>query len=275
MGEPARKNESVKTSAASRKPVPAPSKKPAPIRKTALAKPTGQRPRLVPKPAARTVAPARRARARPAIDLLDVLRERIARQEVPPGAKLREHELALEFGVPRTRVREAFSALEQRGLVERIPNRGAIVARLDLSQVFHLYDVREVLEGVCIRLATANSKGEDWQELLEFFEGPMQHYVDESDFDAFIAGYARFRRRATEVAANPVLAEMLDSIYEKTQVLIRRIIILPGRAKVGLQEHLAVLRAMRAGDAQKAEDLRRLNMRSAKSFLRRYQSYIL
>lgn len=236
---------------------------------------TRRTPRLVPRPPTPATRPPRRPRAQPPVDLLETLRERIARQEVPPGAKLREHELALEFGVPRTRVREAFSALEQRGLVERIPNRGAIVARLDLSQVFHLYDVREVLEGLCIRLATANSNGKDWQELLEFFEGPMQHFVDESDFDAFIAGYARFRRRSVEQAGNPVLAEMLDSIYEKTQVLIRRIIILPGRAKVGLQEHLAVLRAMRAGDAEKAEELRRLNMRSAKAYLRRYQTYIL
>ncbi|MEO8081207.1 MAG: GntR family transcriptional regulator [Caldimonas sp.] len=222
-------------------------------------------------------APRRRRGSRLADepDLLDTLRERIARQEVPPGSKLREHELALEFNVPRTRVREAFSALEQRGLVERVPNRGAIVARLDLSQVFHIYDVREVLEGLCIRLATLNSRGEQWQELVDFFAGPMQGFVDASDFDAFIDGYARFRRRAIEVAGSPVLAEMLDSIYEKTQVLIRRIIILPGRANVGLQEHLAVLHAMRAGDAQQAEELRRVNMRSAKEYLRRYQNYIL
>ena len=62
-----------------------------------------------------------------------LLRERIARQDIAPGAKLREHELAAEFGVPRTRIREVFGALESRGLIERIPNRGAIVSRLDLD----------------------------------------------------------------------------------------------------------------------------------------------
>ena len=60
--------------------------------------------------------------------------------------------------MPRARIREAFSALEQRGLVERIPNRGAVVTRLDLSQVFHIYDLREVLEGLCARLATQNGR---------------------------------------------------------------------------------------------------------------------
>ena len=74
----------------------------------------------------------------------------------PPGAKLREPDLAEEFGVASHRVRDALAALEQRGLVERIPNRGALVMRLDLSQVFYIYDLREVLEGLCARLATEN-----------------------------------------------------------------------------------------------------------------------
>jgi DNA-binding GntR family transcriptional regulator len=207
--------------------------------------------------------------------LIDILRERIARQEAAPGAKLGEAELSVEFGVPRTQVREAFSALEQRGLIERIPNRGAIVARLDPAHVFHIYDTREVLEGLCVRLATSNAAKESWQDLLDLFKGPMQRYVEKSDFDAFLTGYAQFRARSIEAANNPVLAQMLDSIYEKTQVLIHRIIILPGRAEQGLREHVAVLEAMRRGDAEAAEALRRENMRSAKACLRNFQKYVL
>ncbi len=210
-----------------------------------------------------------------AAELLNTLRERIARQEVPPGAKLREQDLAEEFDVPRTLIREVFSALEQRGLIERIPNRGAVVTRLDLSQIFHIYDVREVLEGLCVRQATENTPPESWQDLVELFDGPMVRHVAESDFDAFLAGYELFRRRVVKAAANPVLAEMLDSIWEKTQVLIRRIIILPGRPQQGLQEHSAVLHAMRRGDAAAAENLRRQNMRSAKETLVRYQKYLM
>lgn len=209
------------------------------------------------------------------VHLIDALRERIARQEAAPGAKLGEAELALEFGVPRTQVREAFSALEQRGLIERIPNRGAIVARLDPAHVFHIYDTREVLEGLCVRLATLNAPNESWQDLLDLFKGQMQRYVEKSDFDAFLTGYAQFRARSIEAANNPVLAQMLDSIYEKTQVLIHRIIILPGRAQQGLREHVAVLEAMRRGDADAAEALRRENMRSAKACLQNFQKYVL
>lgn len=225
----------------------------------------------------RARAPKRAAarRQRPADDLLQVLRTRIAAQEIAPGAKLREQELAAEFGVPRARVRNALFALERRGLVERIPNRGAVVTRLDLPQVISIYELREVLEGLCVRLATQNAPPESWQELLDEFRGPMQRRVKEGDLDAYSAGYDRFRRRCIDAAANPLLAEMLDSIFEKTQVLIRRILILPGRTEMGLREHVAVLEAMRRGDAEEAEQLRRANMRSARAFLERYQKYVL
>src|SRR6185503_8711130 len=127
----------------------------------------------------------RPARQHSTVQVLDVLRRRIAQQEVAPGAKLREHELAGEFGVPRTRIREVFGALESRGLIERIPNRGAVVMRLDSEHVFQLYDVREVLEGLSVRLATENVAPESWQDLVEHFRGPMAKYVREGDFDAF------------------------------------------------------------------------------------------
>ncbi|MDA0982440.1 MAG: hypothetical protein O3A06_05270 [Proteobacteria bacterium] len=46
--------------------------------------------------------------------------------------------------------------------MERIPNRAAVVTRLDLAQVFAIYDLREVLEGLCVRLATQKTPRESW-----------------------------------------------------------------------------------------------------------------
>jgi DNA-binding GntR family transcriptional regulator len=207
--------------------------------------------------------------------IVAALRERIADHRLAPGERLREQELAGEFGVARAKIRDAFALLESRGLIERIPNRGAVVARLDLSQVFHIYDVREVLEGLAVRLATEREHPEHWQDLVELFDAPMGRHVEEGDYDAFLGGYAAFQQRVVAAAGNPVVADMLDSIHEKTQMIIRRIIILPGRAEVGLGEHRAVLAAMRQGEADAAERLRRDNMRSARDFLRRFERYVL
>jgi DNA-binding GntR family transcriptional regulator len=216
------------------------------------------------------------ARGAPSIaDIVEVLRDRIGRQDVAPGAKLGEQELAAEFGVPRARIREVFGVLENRGLIDRIPNRGAVVSRLELEHVFQLYEVRAVLEGMCVRLATRNAPPETWDEFVHLFGEPMDSYVKARDFDSFIVVYERFRRAIIDWARNPVAARMLDSIYEKTNVVIRRIVILPGRAQEGLGEHRAVVAAMRAGDAEAAERLKRMNLQNAQATLRRFQKYVL
>jgi len=219
-------------------------------------------------------AGGRRAAAS-AAEIFQDLRTRIAEQRIAPGAKLRETDLAQEFGVSRARVRDALGALEQRGLVERIPNRGAMVMRLDLSQVFHIYEIREVLEGLAARLATQNVPHETWKADLARFKGPLKELIDRGDLHEYIEHYERLRLRIIEAAGNPVLAEMLDTIFEKTQVLIRRIIILPGRAEVGRKQHVAMLEAMCRGDAAQAEGIRRSGLNSAKLALEKYQRFIL
>jgi DNA-binding GntR family transcriptional regulator len=207
--------------------------------------------------------------------LLSALRERIARHALPPGAKLLENELARECGVSRAKVRDAFGALEQRGLIRRIPNRGAEVARLDLSQVFEIYAVREMLEGLCVRLAVERAKPQAWQDLVQLFARPMETIVKRGDFEKYIANLDRLRNRTLEAAGNAVLADMLDSINDKTREIQRRIIILPGRAAEGLSQHRAVLAAMRKGNATKAEELRRANIRSSREYLERFQNFVL
>ena len=207
--------------------------------------------------------------------LLPALRERIARHALPPGAKLLENDLAREFGVSRAKVRDAFGVLEQRGLIQRIPNRGAVVARLDLSQVFEIYAVREMLEGLCVRLAVERTRPSSWQDLVQVFGRPMETIVKRGEFEKYIANLDELRSRTLEAAGNGVLADMLDSINDKTREIQRRIIILPGRAAEGLEQHRAVLAAMRKGDATGAEELRRANIRSSREYLERYQTFVL
>jgi DNA-binding GntR family transcriptional regulator len=207
--------------------------------------------------------------------LLPALRDRIARHALPPGTKLPESELAREFGVSRATVRDAFGALEQRGLIQRIPNRGAVVTRLDLSQVFEIYAVREMLEGLCVRLAVERTKPQSWHDLVQLFGSPMEAIVKRGEFEQYIANLDLLRARTLEAAGNVVLADMLDSINDKTREIQRRIIILPGRAAEGLSQHRAVIAAMRKGDGAKAEELRRANIRSSRDYLERFKSFVL
>ncbi len=208
-------------------------------------------------------------------EIFESLRNRIVRHDLAPGSRLREQTLADEYEVPRARVREVLMALQERGLVDRVPNRGAVVIKLGLEQICEMYQAREVLEGLAVRLATENSQPSSWQDLVEMFKGPMRTYVREGEFEKFISGYELFRSRVISAAANSVLTDMIDSIHERTQVVIRRVIVLPGRAEQGLREHCSVLAAMRRGDALEAERLRRESMQSALKFVRQYGVFVV
>lgn len=208
-------------------------------------------------------------------EVLDALRERISRHELPPGSKLLEGELSSEFGVSRACIRDVFGVLSQRGLISRIPQRGAVVQRMDLSQVFEIYQVREALEGMCARLATINMPPESWQDLVDLFGKPIEDDVARGDLEAYIAKLELLRRRTIEGAHNPVLTDLLDNIQDRTRAIIRRIIVLPGRAAVGVREHRAVLQAMRQGDADDAEAAKRANIRSGAAYLKRYEAFVL
>ncbi|MGC3983715.1 MAG: GntR family transcriptional regulator [Pseudorhodoferax sp.] len=204
-----------------------------------------------------------------------VLRERISARQILPGSKLKEVDLAAEFNVSRAQVREVFAALAMRGLIERIPNKGAVVAQPDFAQVAEIFAVREALEGMCARLAAQNSRPEDWAGHARVFDEDMPRLLAQGDFLGFLACYEAFRQDVIRHARNATLAEMLDSIRDKIRYLGRRIIILPGRAELALQEHRAVLDALRAGDAAAAERLRMANMRSGFEWFERYREFIL
>lgn len=225
--------------------------------------------------AVRLAKPAVKAAPSERVDVAQQLRQRIANHEIAPGTKLTEMDVAAEFGVPRPRVREALAMLEQRGLVERIPNKGAVVTRLELDQVLAIYEAREALEGLSVRLATERSPKGHWKELLRHFNDEMPRLLADGKLDEVLSGYEMFRQRVFDAARNTVIQGMVDSILERTQMVIRRAVILPGRAERGLSQHQAVLRAMDKGDAAEAESLRKLNMREAAEFVRRYHKFVI
>jgi DNA-binding GntR family transcriptional regulator len=223
----------------------------------------------------RPVKQATKASSPERVDVTQLLRQRIANHELAPGTKLTEMDLAAEFGVPRPRVREALAALEQRGLVERTHNKGTVVTRLELGEVLAIYEAREALEGLAVRLATERSPKGHRKELLRHFTDEMPRLLADGKLDEVLSGYELFRDRVFAAANNTVIQSMVDSILERTQMVIRRAVILPGRAERGLMQHQAVLRAMDKGDAAEAERLRKLNMSEAADFVRRYHKFVI
>ncbi len=90
--------------------------------------------------------PARLASGR----VIDTLREAILAGRLSPGSRVRQEELAEEFGISRIPVREALRRLEAEGLVVLVPNSGAWVAKLDRAECVEIYRIREQIEPLAI-----------------------------------------------------------------------------------------------------------------------------
>jgi DNA-binding GntR family transcriptional regulator len=207
-------------------------------------------------------------------ELVRLLRDRISSRAIEPLSPLREEALAQEFDTSRAYVREALSSLEQRGLVERIPKFGARVAKLEVEDAIHIYETREALEGQCVRLAVLKSKPSDWKSLQARFERAVTRFEMDGSVEDYLAAIDEFRLRTMERADNPVLRDCQEMMLDRSRLIIRRVAILPGRPRQGMQEHLAVMQGMVEGDADRAADLARENIRSALQFLLRYKSYL-
>lgn len=99
--------------------------------------------------------------------LAGAIQTRVLRGDVPVGTRLRQEALAEEFGVSRTPVREALRQLQATGLVELLPNRGAVVRGPSAREIREAYEVRAELEGLAARLAAERISDRDVVRLRE------------------------------------------------------------------------------------------------------------
>ncbi len=208
-------------------------------------------------------------------DVADRLRERIASHTIPPGARLREWDVAADFGVPRLSAREALEALVHLGFVERQPNRGIVVRRRELAEVLGLFEMREVNEGLCTRLAGRSAAHTSWDDLIELFAKPMQDVVERRDLHAYVRHYEQFRCRLIDAANSPPLAELLHRLNDMTSIFGRRVLLISDRTQYALSDHRAVLAALRRGDADAAERLRRATIANVRAAVERYHAFVL
>lgn len=203
------------------------------------------------------------------------LREMIVTQRLAPGSRLKERDLAIQFGVSRSAIRDALGVLSERKLIVRYPNRGAEVVRLGRVEILNIYETREVLEGLAARLATERSESISWEDLVQLFDGPAERAVKECNFPLYLKYLDRLAERVIAAAGNPVLEEQLGLLADRIAVLARRSVFLPGRSEQGLIVHRAVIAAMRRGDADAAERLKRQSLRNARDTLLKYEDYVL
>jgi len=125
------------------------------------------------------------------------------------------------------------------------------------------------------RLAAEKTRPEDWEDLKREFGKPFEQIVKNLQFEDYLTLITKFRKRMVEKANNRELSKYIDSIYAQIRIVQRRVIILPERIQKAIYEHREVLNAIIEGDPDKAEAMKRRNLRTAREHLKQYQEWIL
>jgi DNA-binding GntR family transcriptional regulator len=184
------------------------------------------------------------------------LRQQILDNAYPPNAALPEKTLASQLDVSRVPVREALHRLAAEGLVTLRPRQGAFVSSLSPQQFLDAYRVREALEDLAIRLALPNLTADDLAQLGRLQE-QMRRDAAEADADAFFKANHAFHALFVKRSNNDYLQGIYFPLIDRMRRHVSSSLGLRGGLDRSIDEHQAILGAVRAGDADEAARLLR------------------
>ena len=187
-------------------------------------------------------------------NIADIIRKRIIYQELEPGQKVVEQDLAKEFKTSRAPIREALRQLELEGLVNIIPNKGAYVTGISDKDVHDIYMIRSMLEGLCVRWATEHITQEQLEELDEIIL-LSEYHMDKGHSDQLTELDGRFHQILYEASQSRILDHVLSDFHKYVQLARRTSVKTEERAIKSIGEHNEILNAIKAKDAEKAGNL--------------------
>lgn len=196
---------------------------------------------------ARSIVDARPLSAR----IADAVRERIARGDLPLGARVSDKDLAGELAVSRTPVREALLALAADGLVVMHPQRGTFVFSPDSAEVRALCELRGVLEAGAARLLAGRGDRTAARELADIV-AESRAALARRDWASCEDLDTRFHETLVERCGNALLAASYRAISDRVRALRRHLPRTRDRVAAGLDEHAAVAKALAKGDGEAA-----------------------
>jgi GntR family transcriptional regulator, gluconate operon transcriptional repressor len=186
--------------------------------------------------------------------IADDLRDAILDGSIPAGASLVEADLAGRFGVSRGPVRDALRDLARQGLVIELPRRGTVVSTISLRDIQEVYEVREGLEIVAVRLAAVRATDADLAPLDERLRELEAAWDRGADYRVSLALDIGLHRAIVAIPGNRRLAESYERMLVQTQLnAITAAEQNPGlRRGMRKNVHRDILRGLRARDADRA-----------------------
>ncbi|MDE3074769.1 MAG: GntR family transcriptional regulator [Chloroflexota bacterium] len=183
--------------------------------------------------------------------LVQLLSDRIIEGSYREGERLPETQLAVELGVSRAPIREAFRVLEREGLIVLSPRRGAVVASFDAKVIDEIYQCRVVLIALAVELAAPRLTRQDFAQLRRLL-AKMEAAVAAGDIVQYFHFNVQFNDLVRDKGGNEVLQQLIRTLGKRVTRLRFRSMSLPSRAEASFEGNRRTLEALEAGDAKEA-----------------------
>ncbi len=180
------------------------------------------------------------------------LRALIFERQLAPGQWVDEQALARDWAISRTPVREALKVLVAEGLVTLTPRRGCVVTEVSEDDAERLFPVMALLEGRCAFEAAQRAGDADLADLAALHD-ELERHAAAGDTDGYYRANHVFHSRVQALADNPWLSRSTDQLRVFMRLLRGRQLRRPGRMAASIAEHRALIAALMARDARRAE----------------------
>lgn len=191
--------------------------------------------------------------------IFDALRRAIIEGDLKDGEALRQDEIAKAFNSSRFPVRDALTRLEQQGLIETKRYKGAIVATLSMGEAGEIFDFRAKLEADIIRAAVPNLT----PEVIATARGFLEQFAAATDPMTYGDLNRNFHATLYSVSGLPYHLSVIENSIDRIDRYLRAQLVMSGTARSN-DEHLEILKACEAGDADLAARLTFAHIHDAK-----------
>ena len=207
-----------------------------------------------------------------AAQIYRALAEDIIGGALAPGQKLEEKVLAERYGVSRTPIREALRELGARGLIELVPRRGGIVARIGLDELADMLEAECELEALCARLAAQRMTAVEKKQLERIHEA-SNALVARGEESGYLALNQEFHDLVCAGTHSKTIGRIVRTLRDRLAPFRQAQAGVERRLALSHEEHAAIVRAILGADPDAAyEAMRNHNARLSTHVLERMRS---